>query len=123
MGPELAGLRSTEGVDPPVSTAELMAHLTGRSYDDVAGDDNWARMVSDPNHDCSWVVSMPADFTAAVLAIKDDQVAEVAATRAEIEEFGGLTDAEELRTLLLSLRQLAQVAPESGTALCCDMML
>lgn len=118
-GPDAANGPVLDAVDPTVQAGTLQELLTGEPYDTITGERSWARLVSEPDHDSAWVVSLPGAFTAALADASDERLAEVVGPWSETEEFWGAGDPEYLLPMLRDWRALARTARERGEALYC----
>ena len=96
-----------DGVDPVIQGATLLSLIDGRDYDDIVDDPEWARLVSSPESQEAWVVSMPHSFTAGLAEASEADLVKVADPWSKTEEFWGQATAEDLFPLLLELRGLA----------------
>lgn len=123
VGEGPAGLPAVDAVDATVQAGTLLALLTGRDYDEIVSDTSWARLVSDPDDESAWVVSMPDAFTSALAAASDEKLAEVVGPWSQTEEFWGSGDPEQLLPMLREWRDLALRAADEGAALYCWMAL
>ncbi|RKQ84390.1 hypothetical protein U746_2614 [Mycolicibacterium mucogenicum 261Sha1.1M5] len=123
VGDGPAGLPAVDAVDATVQAGTLLALLTGRDYDEIVSDRSWARLVSNPDDESAWVVSMPDSFTSALAAASDEKLAEVVGPWSQTEEFWGSGDPEQLLPMLREWRDLARRAADEGAALYCWMAL
>ncbi|MCA5892161.1 hypothetical protein LEP48_02205 [Isoptericola sp. NEAU-Y5] len=105
--------------DPVVQARTLMALLADGAYDATTRDADWARLVSPPDHEWAWVVSMPASFTAALAEATPERVAEVAVPWSRTDEFGGTASPEDLLPVLHSWRDLARTTTARDLGLYC----
>lgn len=117
------GLPAVDGVDATVQAGTLLALLTGRDYGEIVEDQAWARLVSDPDDDSAWVVSMPESFTTALASATDERLAETVVPWSQTEEFWGSGDPDHLLPMLHEWRDLARRATAEGAALYCWMAL
>lgn len=112
-----------DGVDPVVQGATLLSLLDGRDYDEIADDPAWARLVSSPDGDARWVVSLPDSFTTALADATDAQLTAVAVPWSETEEFWGAVSSDDLIPVLFALRALALSVRDTDARLYCWMSL
>lgn len=108
-----------EAVGATVEAGTLLALLSGETYDSITDDPSWSRLVSSPDHESAWVISMPDTFTEALAASSEDRLAEVATPWSETAEFWGNGDAVQLLSMLQEWRVLAQTARDRGEHMYC----
>lgn len=118
-GPDAAHGPVLDAVDPTVQAGTLQELLTGEPYDSITGERSWARLVSEPDHDSAWVVSLPGTFTDALAGASDERLAEIVGPWSETEEFWDSGDPETLLPMLRDWRALARAARERGAGLYC----
>ena len=51
-----------DAVEATVQADTLMALLTGQTYEEATADRSWARLITAPDHESAWVVSLPPEF-------------------------------------------------------------
>ncbi|MCK0093830.1 hypothetical protein MWU77_23975 [Rhodococcus sp. F64268] len=122
-GPALSHAPVLDAVEATVQAGTLMALLSGEPYDRIIGDRTWAPLISDPDHEAAWIVSMPDAFTNALAAATDERLAEVVGPWSETEEFWGAGDPAQLLPMLRDWRALAQTARQRGEGMYCWMAL
>lgn len=122
-GPAATRSPAVDAVDASVQAATLLALLTGDPVELITSDSSWARLVSAPDHESAWVVSMPQAFAEALAAASDERLGEVVGPWSQTEEFWGAGDPEQLLTVVQALRELALTARERDERLYCWMAL
>lgn len=122
-GPAATRSPAVDAVDASVQAATLFALLAGDPIERITEDSSWARLVSAPEHESAWVVSMPQTFADALAAASDERLVEVVGPWSQTEEFWGAGDPEQLLTVLHALRELARTARERGEQMYCWMAL
>ena len=122
-GPAATHSPVLDAVDASVQAGTLQALLTDEPYDSITADRSWARLVSAPDHESAWVVSMPSAFTEALADASDEQLAAVVGPWSQTEEFWGAGDPTHLLPLLQDWRSLALTARERGEHMYCWMAL
>jgi hypothetical protein len=111
------------GVDPVVQVGTFAALLTDRPYDEISGDPEWARLISDPESPESWTVSLPDTFTSALADATADHLSELAEPWSRSEEFMGQADPTALAGMLGQLKTLAVAARDNDDHLYCLISL
>lgn len=110
---------SLKGIDPMVQMGTLESLLTGRAYEEVAGQPRSGHTVAD-RYGGERVVCTLTDSLATALAEADPEtLAQVAEPWSKTEEFWGQADPEALTGVLSELAALARHARESGQRLYC----
>lgn len=122
-GPAATRSPAVDAVDASVQAATLLALLTGDPVERITSDSSWARLVSAPDHEAAWVVSMPQAFADTLAKSSDERLQVVVGPWSQTEEFWGAGDPEQLLTVLHALRDLARTARERGEQLYCWMAL
>ncbi|MDR2293813.1 MAG: hypothetical protein LBE05_01200 [Microbacterium sp.] len=112
-----------DAVEATVQAGTLMALLTGQTYEEATADQSWARLITAPDHESAWVVSLPPEFTEAVACASDEKLAEVVGPWSQTEEFWGGEDPAELLDMLREWRGLAQTTQQRGENMYCWMSL
>ncbi len=112
-----------DAVGATVQAGTLMALLTGQTYEEATADQSWARLITAPDHESAWVVSLPPEFTEAVTCASDEKLAEVVGPWSQTEEFWGGEDPAELLDMLRERRALAQTTQQRGENMYCWMSL
>ncbi|MDT3399629.1 hypothetical protein RKE29_23805 [Streptomyces sp. B1866] len=109
-----------KGVDPVVVLPRLEAVLTGRTYDEVSGLPRSGQLLSSPEADGQFVVSVSDSLQEALAAAPPASLAEAAGPWSETEELrqSGVT-AEAVLEALTQLAALAARAREAGRRLYC----
>ncbi|WP_433674178.1 hypothetical protein [Microbacterium gorillae] len=87
-----------DAVEATVQGGTLFALLTEQSYEEAITDRSWARLITEPDHESAWIVSLPGEF------------------------WGG-EDPAELLEMLREWRMLARTARERGENMYCRMSL
>ncbi|MBO3663860.1 hypothetical protein [Microbacterium stercoris] len=119
----LVSIRSSPVSTPPVQGATLLSLVDGREYDEIVADPAWSRLVSSPESQEAWVVSMPASFTSAIADASEGELRSIAEPWSKTEEFWGAASADDLMPMLLGLRELALSVRDTGAQLYCWISL
>ncbi|MGW1404664.1 hypothetical protein [Streptomyces sp. NPDC002403] len=111
-GIEEAGLPllPVKGIDPYVQLGQAESMLTGTPYDDVTSLPRFNRLLSSPEDESRWLVTLTDGLRDALAAARPGGFAAVAATWSHIEEFGGDVPPGELADFLANLADLAEEA-------------
>ncbi|MFE6662981.1 hypothetical protein ACFVFH_05365 [Streptomyces sp. NPDC057697] len=112
QGIEAAGLPvlPVKGVDPYVQLGRAESLLTGMPYDDVTVLPRFNRLLSSPEDESRWLVTLTDELRDALAATGSGGFTAVAETWSRIEEFGGDTPPHELAAFLDALADLAEEA-------------
>ncbi|MFI6642589.1 hypothetical protein [Streptomyces sp. NPDC050504] len=103
-----------------MTMASLEAILTGRTYDEASASPRAGRLVSPPEHESAFVISLSDTLRDALAAASRDGLAEAAGTWAETDELQayGIT-ADGAREVLAQLSALAARASSGRLRLYC----
>lgn len=112
-----------DAVEATVQGGTLFALLTERSYEEATADRSWARLVTEPDHESAWIVSLPGEFTDALADASDEKLDSIVGPWSQTEEFWGGEDPAELLEMLREWRMLARTARERGENMYCWMSL
>ncbi|MFJ5880274.1 hypothetical protein [Kitasatospora cineracea] len=120
-GPDPVPLK---GVDPVVVIARLEAVLTGCGYEEARARPRAGRLLSDPQHDEAFVVSLTDTLAEALAALPPDRLLPAATAWSATEELrlDGVTPAT-AADALHALSALAQRARTAGHRLYCRWSL
>ncbi|WP_326741734.1 hypothetical protein [Streptomyces sp. NBC_01768] len=112
QGVEEAGLPllPVKGIDPYVQLGQAESMLTGTPYDDVTSLPRFNRLLSSPDDESRWLVTLTDELRDALVAEIPGGFAEVAETWSRIEEFGGDCPPGDLAGFLARLADLAEEA-------------
>ncbi|SFX86839.1 hypothetical protein OH786_13895 [Streptomyces atratus] len=112
QGIEEAGLPllPVKGIDPYVQLGQAESMLTGTPYDDVTSLPRFNRLLSSPEDESRWLVTLTDELRDALAAVRAGGFAEVAETWSHIDEFGGDVPPGELAGFLMRLADLAEEA-------------
>ncbi|MFJ9678115.1 hypothetical protein ACIRP2_08670 [Streptomyces sp. NPDC101194] len=113
-GVEAAGLPALPlwNIDPYVQLGQAESLLTGVPYADVTALPRFNRLLSSPEHDSSWLVTLTDELRDALASARPGQLEAVAEPWSRIEEFG---DDCEPGPLADFLKELATLAAEAAT--------
>ncbi|MFB6940934.1 hypothetical protein ACFCZY_10130 [Streptomyces sp. NPDC056237] len=112
-GVEAAGLPllPVQGIDPYVQLGQAESLLTGLPYTDVVALPRFNQLLSSPEDDSSWLVTLTDELRDALASARPGQLEAVAEPWSRIEEFG---DDCEPGPLADFLKGLAALAAEAG---------
>ncbi|MFB8034368.1 hypothetical protein ACFC5Z_15810 [Streptomyces sp. NPDC056004] len=112
QGIEEAGLPvlPVKGVDPYVQLGQAEGMLTGTPYDDVTSLPRFNRLLSSPEDESRWLVTLTDELRDALAAARPGGFGAVAEAWSHIEEFGGDAPPDELAGFLDMLADLAEQA-------------
>ncbi|MFD7492151.1 hypothetical protein ACFV8T_07010 [Streptomyces sp. NPDC059832] len=112
QGVEAAGLPllPVKGIDPYVQLGQAESLLTGTPYDDVTSLPRFNRLLSSPEDDSRWLVTLTDELRDALAAARPGGFTAVAEAWSHIEEFGGEAPPGELADFLNELADLAEEA-------------
>ncbi|MFH8514779.1 hypothetical protein ACH4CE_06585 [Streptomyces gelaticus] len=112
QGIETTGLPllPVKGIDPYVQLGQAEGMLTGTPYDDVTSLPRFNRLLSSPEDDSRWLVTLTDELRDALVAARPGGFAAVAETWSRIEEFGGDFPPGELADVLIGMAELAEAA-------------
>ncbi len=102
------------GIEPIVELGQLYEILSGRSFEEIVGDSDTLEVVADAKSGQLVVVRTGSAFDQAVLEADGRTLREAAQQWAEIEEFAGKYEAEELLDFVRQLRELVAEANGAG---------
>lgn len=124
-GPEAAGLPtvSVKGIDSYVQMGTAEALLTGVPYERITARPRFGELLSDPEEEGSWLVTLDDESRDALAAATTERLAEVAVPWSREEEFSGNADPQVLAEFLGSMAGIARPARERGHHLYCLMSL
>ncbi|MGW4033136.1 hypothetical protein ACWEFL_28225 [Streptomyces sp. NPDC004838] len=121
-GPDTSGFDvvSLKGVDPVVTMASLEAILTGCTYVEASGRPRAGRLLSSPDHESAFVLSVSDTLQEALASAAHDDLAGAAGAWAETDEMQayGFT-ADTAREVLVLLSGLAGRAGSGSRRLYC----
>ncbi|MFF8695213.1 hypothetical protein ACF08W_23720 [Streptomyces sp. NPDC015144] len=103
-------LLPVKGIEPYVQLGQAESGLTGTPYEDVRSLPRFNRLLSSPEDDSRWLVTLTDELRDALTAARPGGFAAVAETWSGIEEFGGDAEPEELAGFLDDLAELAEEA-------------
>ncbi|MFF2010158.1 hypothetical protein ACFVWY_13940 [Streptomyces sp. NPDC058195] len=103
-------LLPVRGIEPYVQLGRAESELTGTPYDDVTSLPRFNRLLSSPEDEARWLVTLTDELRDALAAARGGGFAAVAGTWARTEESGGAVPPEELAGFLDDLAQLAESA-------------
>jgi hypothetical protein len=128
-----------KAIDPGVVLGQLVAFIRRVPWESdlVPSTPVWPSPESQPTSDAQykalpedspwktgpWVEELGAPVRDTLAALDDTRVSDLAAQWARIKEFGGIAEAEDLRSLIRDLRDLAKRAREAGDQLYCWICL
>ncbi|MFJ2871949.1 hypothetical protein [Streptomyces sp. NPDC087298] len=112
QGIEAAGLPMlpVKGMDPYVQLGQAESLLTGTPYDEVTALPRFNRLLSSPEDESRWLVTLTDELRDALVAARPGGFTAAAETWSRIEEFGGDTPPHELADFLDALAGLAEEA-------------
>ncbi|WP_326767162.1 hypothetical protein OG978_23865 [Streptomyces sp. NBC_01591] len=112
QGVEAAGLPMlpVKGIDPYVQLGRAESMLTGTPYDDVTSLPRFNRLLSSPEDESRWLVTLTDELRDALAAARPGGFTAVAEAWSRIEEFGGECRPDELADFLNMLADLAEEA-------------
>ncbi len=124
-GPKAAGLDvlETKGIDPFVQLGAAEALLRGADEEAVAGDPRHGHLLSDPDAESCWLVTLTDALRDALAAAGPRELAAVAGPWSAIEEFGDGVAAQDLAAWLTDLATVASRAREREHRLYCLVQL
>ncbi|MQS14777.1 hypothetical protein F7Q99_21560 [Streptomyces kaniharaensis] len=114
------GTVGLKGVDPYLLLGAVEAHLTGVPEEQVEADPRFCELLSDPQHEGHWLVSL-TDSLRDALAVATSGRLQEAAFVWTLAEDGAGQDAELVADFLRRLAELARDAGQRG--LYCGMSL
>ncbi|MFF8711370.1 hypothetical protein ACF07T_08015 [Streptomyces sp. NPDC015184] len=111
-GAEAAGFPAlpVKGIDPYVELGQAESLLTGTPYEDITPSPRFNRLLSSPEDDSRWLVTLTDELRDALVAARPGGFAAVAESWSHIEEFGGNARPEDLADFLGGLADLAEEA-------------
>ena len=121
--PELFELLDAKGIDPYIELATLEALLREVPYEQVENDPRHSMLLSDPEDDSRWVVTLTDTLRDALAEATTERLAQVAVPWSRTEEFRGRGDADLLADFLGRFANLARHARERRHHLYCWMSL
>ncbi|MCX4730232.1 hypothetical protein [Streptomyces sp. NBC_01363] len=112
QGVEAAGLPllPVKGIDPYVQLGQAESLLTDTPYDDVTSLPRFNRLLSSPEDDSRWLVTLTDELRDALAAAGPGGFMAVAEAWSHIEEFGGEALPGDLADFLNELADLAEEA-------------
>ncbi|WP_405715708.1 MULTISPECIES: hypothetical protein [unclassified Streptomyces] len=112
QGVEEAGhpVLPVKGIDPYVQLGQAEGLLTGTPYDEVSSLPRFNRLLSSPEDESRWLVTLTDELRDALAAERPGGFGAVAETWSRIEEFGGVVPPDELAGFLMGLADLAERA-------------
>ncbi|MEJ8657785.1 hypothetical protein [Streptomyces sp. MS1.AVA.4] len=124
-GPAGIGLEPLDvsGMDPYLMLGAAEALLVGRLFEDVAAQPRFNHLLSDPDADSTWVVTLTDQLRDALAEASTERLAEVAVIWSRAEEFDGSGDPDSLAGFLEQLARIAREAREQRNGLYCWMSL
>ncbi|WP_055588195.1 hypothetical protein [Peterkaempfera griseoplana] len=114
------GTVGLKGADPWLVLVTVAAHLTGASEEEVEADPRFGALLSDPEHEGHWLVSLPGSLRDALATADAGRLLEAASAWTRTEDGAG-QDPELLADFLGRLADLARDAGRRG--LYCGMSL
>lgn len=117
--PERFDVLDVRGIEPTVQLATLEALLRGIDYELVAADPRQSALLSDPQDEERWVVTLSDTLRDALANADTEQLAGVAIAWSATEEFRGHGDADLLSDFLNRFAELARTARGRGQRLYC----
>lgn len=112
-----------KGIDPGVQVARLEALLCDVEYVQVTADSRHCALVTDPESESRWVVTLTDSLRDALARATADDLARAAVAWSQTEEFQGRGNAVELADFLDRFQRLARGAREKDLHLYCWMSL
>jgi hypothetical protein len=115
------GTVGLKGADPYLILGSVEAHLTGMSEEQVESDPRFCEVLSDPEHEGHWLVSLTDTVRDALAAATPERLLQ-AATAWTLTEDG---DGQDPALMTDFLGRLAELARDAGTRrrLYCGMSL
>ncbi|GAA4985311.1 hypothetical protein [Kitasatospora paranensis] len=117
---DLFGTVGIKGTDPYTLLGTVQAFLMGASDEEIKADPRFCTLLSDPQDDGRWLVSLPDALRDALASATSSRLGE-AATACTLTEDGAWHDAELIADFLVRLADLARDAGQR--ALYCGMSL
>jgi hypothetical protein len=115
------GTVGLKGADPYLILGTVEAHLTGTSEEQVESNGRFCELLSDPEHEGHWLVSLTDTVRDALAAATPEHLLQAATSWTLTEDGGGQDPA----LMADFLRRLAELARDAGTRrrLYCGMFL
>jgi hypothetical protein len=112
QGAEAAGfpVLPVKGIDPYVQLGQAESLLTGTPYDDITPLPRFNRLLSSPEDESCWLVTLTDELRDALVSARPGGFAAVAESWSRIEEFDGEARPDELADFLGRLAALAEEA-------------
>ncbi|MFD9793733.1 hypothetical protein ACFWXK_22630 [Streptomyces sp. NPDC059070] len=119
-GPDASGFDvvALKGLDPVVTMASLEAILTGCTYDEASARPRAGRLLSSPDHESAFIISLSDTLQEALASASHDGLADAAAAWAETDELRGC-GIDAAREVLVLLSGLANRASSGRRRLYC----
>ncbi|WP_351235031.1 hypothetical protein [Streptomyces sp. NPDC002133] len=124
-GPKGAGFQPLDvnGMDPYLLVGAAEALLVDRSFEEVAAQPRFNSLLSDPEADGTWVVTLTDQLRDALAEASAERLAEVAVPWSLTEEFDGSADPGMPADFLERLAAVARPARSQSHGLYCWMSL
>ncbi|MFI6444273.1 hypothetical protein [Kitasatospora sp. NPDC050543] len=112
-----------KGVDPQILLGRAAALLLDQPLALVTTHARYGRLVSDPDAESVWILTLPDDLRDALADAGGERLAAVAGPWSRAEEFSGEGDPVDLAGFLDQLAALARRARAAGRGLYCRVCL
>ncbi|OAH13182.1 hypothetical protein [Streptomyces jeddahensis] len=124
-GPAAVGLQvlDAKGIDPYLLIGAAEALLTGTTFDEVAAQPRFNHLLSAPEADSRWIVTLTDQLRDVLAEASTERLAAVAVPWSRTEEFHGSADPGILADFLGRLADIARQARTQGHGLYCRVSL